>query len=213
MGDTKIEWVAGEDGTPGKSWNPIRGCTRVSAGCKHCYAERMATRFSQPGMPFYGIAQMQAGEPHWTGNIEILPKELERPRHWRKPCRIFVCSMSDLFHEALGTDVIQAVIDTIQRAPQHTYILLTKRAERMAAVLPHLRLLGGKKWQDRPPSNVWVGVSTENQEMADARIPLLLDTPAALHWVSYEPALGPVDFTPWLYGAPKVELIVVGGES
>lgn len=201
MSATTIQWTD-------KVWNPVRGCSRVSRGCEHCYAERIAARFSGPGQPFYGFATDRSiipGSPRggvagrWTGDVELVPEKLEEPLHWKKPRRVFVDSMSDLFHEKLSNEDISRVFDVMNRASQHTFQVLTKRPARMfawadgglsAGAWPALNI--------RPSPNVWLGVSVEDQKTADKRIPLLLQTPAALRFVSYEPALGPVDFDPWL---------------
>jgi protein gp37 len=202
---TSIEWTRGDDGTEGKAWNPVRGCTRVSEGCRNCYAERMAARFSgvddsdlrggtvaRP-YAFHGYAHMTPAGPRWTGRVELIPSKLDEPLHWKKPRRVFVNSMSDLFHEALTNGQINRVFSVMARAPQHTFQVLTKRPARMADYFAWARVANAtvKVW---PLPNVWLGVSVEDQATADERIPLLLQTPAAVRWVSYEPALGPVDF-------------------
>lgn len=234
--NSTIEWT---DAT----WNPVRGCSRVSPGCENCYAERVAARFSGGGQPYHGLAFMKLktiGEddtsartvPRWTGRVRLVPEHLADPLKWRRPRRIFVNSMSDLFHENLSDDEIAAVFGVMAAAPLHTFQVLTKRAERMHAWF-HLWASGLKVpdweangWQpqawvcwDRtrtaaplirssawdatfmevahavrwPLPNVWLGVSVEDQQRADERIPLLLKTPAAVRFVSAEPLLGPVD--------------------
>ena len=173
MGKTKISWAT-------HSWNPITGCTKVSSGCAHCYAETMANRFKN----LY---------PDGFGKVTLHPERLEQPLHWRKPARIFVPSMGDLFHDDVSTYFISAVWEIMERAHWHTFLVLTKRPERM------YRWVDSHKSSGAPMlPNVWLGVSVENQQAADERIPLLLQVPAALHWVSYEPALGPVDLSRWL---------------
>jgi protein gp37 len=164
MSDTTIPWAT-------KSWNPVVGCTPVSAGCDHCYGKRIYERF-HPGRSFAEVHTIEA--------------RLEEPLHWRKPQRVFVCSMSDLFNHAVPLDVINHVWQTMLLAKQHTFIVLTKRPERMLRTLNLFGLV---------LPNVWLGVTAENQEMADERIPLLLKTPAAVRFVSIEPALGRVDLT------------------
>jgi protein gp37 len=176
----------------------------------------MAGRFCGPGKPFEGFVQIgkngQPG-PHWTGKVELVENHLEDPLHWRKPQRVFVNSMSDLFHEALPDEAIDRIFAVMALCPQHTFQVLTKR--RMQEV-----------WSRCGPlPNVWLGVSVEDQATADERIPLLLQTPAPVRFVSYEPALGPVDFThlPFKPGAARtldalrcpsrVSWIIVGGES
>jgi protein gp37 len=182
---TSIEWT---DCT----WNPVRGCSRVSEGCRNCYAERRAARFSAAPLfgisgrkaPFEGFAEMTPSGPRWTGRVELIASKLDEPLRWRKPRRVFVNSMSDLFHEALDDDDIDRVFAVMKAASRHTFQVLTKRADRMCRY--------GHLTEVVP--NVWLGVSVEDQKTADERIPLLLETPAAVRFVSYEPALGPVDF-------------------
>jgi protein gp37 len=123
--DSKIEWT---DST----WNPLRGCSRVSPGCQHCYAERVAARFRGPGQRFEGLVKTHpSGEPRWTGKIQLVPGKLDEPLRWRRPRRIFVNSMSDLFHEGVPDEYIAAVFGVMAACPQHTFQILTKRAERM----------------------------------------------------------------------------------
>jgi protein gp37 len=227
-GNTKIEWAE-------KVWNPVRGCTRVSEGCRNCYAERVAARFSGPGQPYEGVATMhnvdyaRHGQPlkivkeaRWTGKIVTVPEALGTPLRWRKPARIFVNSMSDLFHEGVPDEFIDRIYGVMCLAKQHQFLILTKRPKRALEYLKsHLcvmrwgywaakathDLMGGEEGTlhtavektitqppEWPPKNIWLGVSVEDQATADARIPLLLATPAAVRWVSYEPALGLVDF-------------------
>lgn len=191
---TSIEWTE-------VTWNPVRGCSRVSQGCRHCYAERQAGRFSIPGQSFHGFVQRTDGKPHWTGQVELIPEKLTEPLRWKRPRKVFVNSMSDLFHENLSDGAIAAVWSVMEQTPQHTYQVLTKRPDRMVRfLLEPLRAL----------PNVWLGVSVENQRAANNRIPYLLAAPAALRFVSYEPALGPVDFR--LAGA-AFDWLIIGGES
>lgn len=205
MADTKIEWTD-------KTWNPVRGCSRVSAGCMRCYAEGQAHRFSGPGQPYEGLTKMTSHGVAWTGVVRTVPEMLEAPLHWSKPARIFVNSMSDLFHEDVPDEFLPEVFAVMAASSRHTYQALTKRAERMREVLnDHIFFdaveciarqqyrvrLSGDDW---PLRNVWLGVSVEDQATADERIPLLLQTPAAVRWISAEPLLGPVDLTPFLYG-------------
>jgi len=174
---TKIEWC---DAT----WNPVRGCTRVSQGCENCYAERIAARFSAEGLPYHGLAEMTQLGPRWTGKVELVREELDRPLHWRKPRRILVCSMGDLFHEGVTSQHIERVIETFDRAPQHTYLVLTKRPKRMLEVYRHCL------W----PPNAWVGVSVEDQKTATERLWALAEMSIPrVRFVSYEPALGPLN--------------------
>jgi protein gp37 len=125
---SKIEWTD-------VSWNPVRGCSRVSEGCRHCYAERQAMRFRGSGKPFENVVD----EYGWTGKVELIEHKLEEPLHWRKPRRIFVNSMSDLFHEALSFDDISRVYGVMQQANWHTYQILTKRERRLYEFTAWLR--------------------------------------------------------------------------
>jgi protein gp37 len=212
----KIEWTE-------KTWNPIRGCSRVSDGCVNCYAEEIAARFSGPGKPYEGLAKRINHDARWTGKVRFIEERLDAPLHWKKPSRIFVNSMSDLFHEKVKDEWIDSIFAVMATACQHTFQVLTKRPARMADYAQALadgrrslppvwdaREQRERHWAGLPP-NVWLGVSVEDQATADERIPLLLETPAAVRWVSYEPALGPVDFSSWLGGG--LDWIVVGGES
>lgn len=193
---TAIEWT---DAT----WNPLRGCTRVSAGCQHCYAEKVAARFSGPGQPYEGLIHPRTRG--WNGQIKMLPHLLRQPLSWKKPRRIFVNSMSDLFHGSVPAEFIDAVFAVMAQAPHHTFQVLTKRPDRMLAYLSEPWRLENiyAQWcgtsgsppeaEDWPLPNVWLGVSVENQATADERIPLLLQCPAAVRWLSCEPLLGRVD--------------------
>lgn len=225
---SKIEWT---DAT----WNPIRGCSRVSEGCRNCYAERIAARFAGAGQPFQDVAFASGGREvgfkieslaksgkstGWTGEVRFIPELLEQPLYWRRPRRIFVNSMSDLFHEKVEKDWLDQIFAVMIVCPQHTFQILTKRPTRMKDYLCHVagqdmekhmaNLRPGYGRLDWPWRNVWVGVSVEDQKTADERIPLLLQTPAAVRWVSYEPALEPVDFSAW---PKRVWLRVVGNDG
>ena len=211
MADTAIEWTD-------KTWNPMAGCSIVSAGCANCYAMKMAARVESmqwahaaAGRPtndkYEGLTKKVNGKTVWTGRVNFNESALALPLTWKKPKRIFVNSMSDLFHEDVSMDWIIDVFTIMALSPQHTFQVLTKRPERMRHVLRNDRCIeldilknahkyqggisGGWGW---PLPNVWLGVSVEDQATADARIPELLKTPAAVRFVSYEPALGPVDF-------------------
>lgn len=254
------------------SWNCVRGCSRISEGCRNCYAERIAARFSDPG-PFATFAErkytLKTGgsksnwEPHWTGKVELIESKLDEPLHWKKPRRIFVNSMSDLFHEALSDSNLLGIFTVMGNShiatgnkTTHQFQILTKRADRMQKFCSRLRwktglafaeiagrtqilnnmpyLEGYDPWvsmknggpeppkelqQGWMPPQIWLGVSVENQATADERIPLLIQTPAAVHFVSYEPALGAVDFEQFpmktLDGGenPGIDWVIVGGES
>lgn len=199
MGKTAIEWTD-------HVWNPVRGCTRVSEGCRNCYAERVAARFSGPDQPYEGSTTLTPHGPRWTGKVRLVEEALSLPLTWRKPRRIFVNSMSDLFHEGLSDADIDRVFAVMgacdHRGLGHVFQILTKRPARMRAYMNdralHAWNLPRISQDYRQPRNVWLGGSIEDQATADARVPILLDTPAAVRFVSYEPALGPVDLRPWL---------------
>jgi protein gp37 len=205
---TGISWT---DAT----WNPVRGCSRVSEGCRNCYAERVAARFSGPGQPYEGLADRARKGSKWTGAVRLIPEHLADPLKWKRPRRIFVNSMSDLFHESLKNEQIAAVFGVMAMAGRHTFQVLTKRARRMrewfewaqsaeedpTSTIMKEAICWGDVGDampvvfDRPPwplPNVWIGASVESQEPADERIPDLLATPAAVRFLSCEPLLGPV---------------------
>jgi protein gp37 len=176
-----IEWTE-------STWNPVTGCNKISPGCKHCYAERMAERLQAMGQPNYRDGF----------KLTLQPKMLELPLHWKKPQTIFVNSMSDLFHKDVPLEYIQRVFDVMRRAHWHRFQVLTKRSERLAELNSDI------EWSD----NVWMGVSVENVNYVD-RIDDLRSTSAAVKFLSLEPLLGPL---------PKLELkginwVIVGGES
>jgi protein gp37 len=234
VGETSIEWTD-------RVWNPVTGCTKVSAGCKNCYAERVFPRA-------YGTSRKFT-------DVLMHPDRLEQPLRWRKPQRIFVNSMSDLFHEDVSEEFIDRVFVVMMIARQHKFQILTKRPERMRNYVLDPATIGrviadfhdvtksldGSHVRTRNHadgmggfmlSNVHLGVSVEDQKTADERIPLLLETPAAVRFVSYEPALVAVDFLSmprvgahhdWLTGeketarektsTPALDWIIIGGES
>lgn len=185
-------------GWTNKTWNPVRGCERVSEGCRKCYAEVLAARHSYPGGWGEGIAKFveRPGgkkEARWTGVMQTVESALGYPISLRAPARIFVNSMSDLFHKDVPVEFIDQVFAVMESvgAGRHVFQLLTKRAERMREYLRD-------RWSGSPVPvamrrNIWVGVSAEDQATFDERVPLLLDTPAAVRWVSLEPLLGRID--------------------
>jgi protein gp37 len=205
MGDkTGIEWT---DAT----WNPVSGCSKVSQGCKHCYAEALFPR-PYPGRKFT--------------DVRCHPERLKQPICWARPRRIFVNSMSDLFHELVPFEFIDQVFGVMAATPRHAYQILTKRPERMLEYLSlatpgrmhrvwaaeaefkrHER--DGRVHVTWPLANVWLGVSVEDQENLEARLPLLQQTPAAIRFLSCEPLLGPLE----LKGVLSLDWIIVGGES
>jgi len=206
---TGIEWTEA-------TWNPVTGCSKVSQGCKHCYAEREWPRLSAP-RPKPNIYTGRA-----FTDVMCHPEKLGIPLRWTKPRMIFVNSMSDLFHESVPDEFILHVFH-IMAAGRHTFQVLTKRPERMMQFLNNYQHL-----RSRPLPNVWLGVSVEDQATADERIPLLLQTPAAVRWISAEPLLGPINFDSDLRdglhalgcgdkdcscGDRGIDWLVVGGES
>ena len=164
---SSIQWT---DAT----WNPVRGCSIVSPGCTNCYAMKQAHRFNGLGQPYEGLTRLTSKGPVWTGTIRLVPEALDQPLRWRRPRRIFVNSMSDLFHEDVPEDFLIATFGAMFMANQHIYQILTKRPERMCRFLTD-----AGQWVSNPRRNIWLGVSCEDQATADERIPLLLQTPAA----------------------------------
>lgn len=181
MGErTTIEWT-------NATWNPITGCSKISPGCKHCYAERLAKRL------------MEMGNARYRQGFRLTLHQdlLDLPLRWRRPRMIFVCSMSDLFHEQVPIGFIRSVFATMERAPWHIYQVLTKRAKRLAEVTRSLSL----------PPNVWVGVSVESHDYL-WRVDYLRQVPAHIRFLSCEPLLGPLHLD--LTG---IHWVIVGGES
>jgi len=233
---TNIEWTD-------KTWNPIIGCSKLSAGCQNCYAVTMANRLSHnPSTPQY--AGLTRSATTWAGTTRLVESELTKPLKWKRGCRIFVGSMTDLFHDATRDEWIDRVFAVAALCPQHTFQILTKRPARMLEYFtkPHrpgqfLTVLDGGEIIDTPSAsvrahsamcdllptvpgdvlnravrliderdgdgdgfirrwplpNVWLGVTVENQEAANGRIPLLLKTPSAKRFISVEPMIGPID--------------------
>lgn len=219
---TAIEWTAVPDGhggfKRGATWNPLRGCTAVSAGCDNCFAASIALRFSAPGLPYEGLAtQGEGGHPEWTGKIMLVPDHLADPLRWREPRGVFVNSMSDLFHPGVPIGFIDQVFAVMAAARRHTFQVLTKRPQIMANYLadPGVQerieragddLAGTLGWCNLggdwpgfpwPLPNVWVGASVENQR-ATSRINALMRCPATVRFLSCEPLLGPLDLSRWL---------------
>ncbi|MBP6818293.1 MAG: phage Gp37/Gp68 family protein [Ferrovibrio sp.] len=241
--NSSIEWT---DAT----WNPVRGCTRVSEGCRNCYAEIMAARFSKPGQWGHGIATMVKlpdgkTDHRWTGAIAWADSQVMLPLQWTRPRRIFVNSTSDLFHDQVKEEWLDHIFAVMMLSPQHTFQILTKRPDRMAMYMTAPRrsaniaravvdmaiadpsLLKRDPWPvasigdiDLPDDiemaywplpNVWLGTSVEDQASFNDRYPHLLETPAAVRFISAEPLLGPItlDNLP----VPRPDWVICGGES
>lgn len=196
MAKSKIEWTD-------RVWNPVTGCTKISPGCQNCYAERMAKRLA-------GRCGYPKDEPF---RVTLHPERLEEPLRWKKPSRVFVSSIGDLFHEKVHPYDIMRIFNVMAQAKQHTFMVLTKKPENLLAFYKRLRpgvtipgpyfsICGkGQGYAGSPPrlpDNIWIGVTAENQEQADKRIPVLLQIPAAVRFVSCEPLLGAVDLEPWM---------------
>jgi len=218
---TSIEWT---DAT----WNPIRGCSRVSDGCRNCYAERVAARFSGAGQAYEGLARMTDEGPRWTGEVRLVEEHLEDPLRWTRPRRIFVNSMSDLFHHELSDREVLRVFEVIRASharalsggPRHTFQLLTKRANRMLEFCSRLRFdasghgrlylgdVGRAYTWTSVLDRLWLGVSVEDRATLH-RVDMLRQTPAAVRFLSLEPLLedlGEVDLR-------GIHWVIVGGES
>lgn len=220
--NTKIEWTEA-------TWNPIRGCSMApgseTGGCLNCYAARQAIRHASPGGAYEGLARMTDSGPRWTGKILPVIDNWEEPLHWKSPRRVFVNSMSDLFHGNVKGEWIEQIFATMELAVAlhgHTFQILTKRPENARRFFTETAFgrgyAKGIATGAEGYRHIWLGVSVENQATADARIPELLKTPAAVRWVSYEPALGSVDFGGHFLDNragtwPGIDWVVCGGES
>jgi len=204
---TKIEWAT-------ETWNPIIGCSKISPGCQNCYAERMAVRLANMNHVAYYQAVTCPG-PHqqpnkWNGKTYLVESALNKPFMWKKPRRIFVCSMSDLFHESVPFEWISMVYECVASNPQHTFLFLTKRPERMKSYFDYIQKTfkdAGSQYIQLP--NLYLGVTAENQEQANKRIPILLQIPAAKRFVSIEPMLESVTLKQINY----LDWVIVGAES
>lgn len=178
---SKIEWTE-------STWNPVTGCTKISAGCQHCYAERLAYRLKAMGQPNYANGFKVTTHPHM----------LELPLTWKRPQMIFVNSMSDLFHEDIPLEFITKVFDVMQKAHWHTFQILTKRAERLEELSPLLR------WSD----NIWMGVTVESSSYV-SRIDHLRRTNAKTRFISFEPLISSINNS----DLDDIDWVIVGGES
>ena len=220
-----IEWTE-------STWNPITGCTLVSPGCTNCYAMRLAGGRLRHHPSRKGLTRVtKDGRVLWNGQVRFNEQWIQQPLSWRRPRRVFVCAHGDLFHEDIPDEWIDRVFAVMGIALWHTFQVLTKRAERMRSYLDSrsksveywekpARELGHtfNKWKmvgtticllPFPPPNIWLGVSVEDQKRANERIPLLLDTPAAVRFVSAEPLLGPISDL----RTRNLDWVIVGGES
>lgn len=229
MGDRSgISWC---DAT----WNPIVGCSVISPGCTNCYAMKQAARIERmnPKSHYVGTTIETKAGAVWSGKLVLAPEHiLTLPLRWRRARKIFVNSMGDVFHEDSKTEWIDTVLAIAGLSPHHIFQILTKRSQDMMRYMrdPNTReRIGGAmfkfvegsdigekarkiraSFKVYPFQNVWFGASAEDQDRADLRIPDLVDTPAAVRFISYEPALGPINFMPWI---GQIDLIIYGGES
>lgn len=179
---TKIEWAT-------ETWNPITGCSPISEGCENCYAERMAQRLN-------GRYGYPADEPF---RVTYHPDRLEQPLKWKKPRRIFTCSMGDIFHDGVQVDWIDSIVGIMEQCKHHTFIILTKRPENIEEkVFAYYHNEVRRLFESGFPDNIWLGVTAENQKRADERIPILLQIPAAVRFASVEPMLEPIDIEHFL---------------
>ena len=217
---SSIEWT---DAT----WNIVTGCSRVSAGCENCYAERLAATRLRHHPSRQGLTDHNG---RWTGGVRFNPGWLDQPIRWSRPRRIFVCAHSDLFHENVPVEWVDKIFAVMAMCPSHTFQILTKRPRRMhdyivqfdgdeamERVIGQAEFIAGSRGAEVVMNatmvalpNVWIGVSAEDQAAADSRIPALLETPAAVRWLSAEPLLGPMEIDDHLAG---LDWVVAGGES
>ena len=230
---SSIEWLDG-----GATWPVIRGCSKCSEGCDNCWAIRDAHLHAGSPHPkarahFEGLTVIQNGRPNWSGTVRLDESVLDWPLRWKQPRKVFVASSADLFHERVTLAMRKRVFNVMREAPQHTYLILTKRAEEMFCFF---------RWWimqnvEQLPANWWPGVSVENQQRAEERVFWLRKIPSSLRWISYEPALGPIFWegilrdwcpeccrlhkpgwhdcpTPECDGRPRgINWVVIGGES
>jgi len=225
---TKISWAT-------ETWNPVVGCSRISAGCKNCYAAEAAKSARLQQFPQYQNVK------DWDGTVEFVESQLNKPLSWRSPQTIFVCSMSDLFHENVEDEWRDQIFAVMAIATQHTFQLLTKRPEQMKEYFQHESRLTRVSYQiyeiqrkelersgkqikfDHPLTfplpNVWLGTSVENRKAANDRIPLLLMCPATVRFLSCEPLLEAINIKDYLsadneeFGHPGIDWVIIGGES
>lgn len=210
---SKIEWTD-------ETWNPIIGCSKISTGCENCYAEKMAERIasiacskhlvfspswmSDTDRAYTDVVKLWHDPKSektywkgWNGKTAFFESALEKPLHWKKPRKIFVCSMGDLFHESVPLKWVARIMKTVKLSPQHIFMFLTKRHKRMAAFFSRYYF----PWNEDALPNLWLGVTAENQAMADWRIPTLLQIRAAKRFVSVEPMLGAINIADDCYSS------------
>jgi len=233
---SKIEWTD-------KTWNPVIGCSKISEGCENCYAEKMAFRLTNMlkntknhisnEINTSCIAYSSIIENgKWNGKTALRKDKLQEPSKWKKPCKIFVCDMGDLFHESVPFQWIDKIFTVCACNPHHIFQLLTKRPERALKYFnwkepdwanEGMREDDGvkipfKDWK-WPLDNVWIGVTVENQEQSEIRIPLLSKIPVRIKYISCEPLLGPIDLSEIIYEGQKIyplkfiNWVIAGGES
>jgi len=191
---TDISWVRNPDGAQGETINPIIGCSKCSPGCANCYAERMAARLSTMDGPVGNRYRQVITDGHWNGKAVFCPEVIDEVLRRKKPTTYFVGSMTDLFHESVQIGWMTHILDTIRDSPQHKFIFLTKRPERIIPMFyGNHATRPGYTWRYSQPGtiipNLGLGVTVCNQSEADVKIPLLLQTPAAMRFVSIEPML------------------------
>ena len=204
------------------SWNFLRGCTRKSLGCVNCYAAHISARFSKPGEPYDGLAEFRDGKPQWSGEVRLIEKHLDDPLKWKKSRVMFVNSMSDTFHESVPDEWLDEAFDNMERCPDHTFLLFTKRTERMKMYLAN-------RYPDGVPEHIWPGTTVEHNDYR-FRAQILAEIPAAVRFLSCEPLLGDLDLENFLERrSPRVppgeyrpnqwkrerliDWVMVGGES
>lgn len=188
MADTRIEWAT-------KTWNPVTGCRQISPGCDYCYAKTIAEELQGKGYRSYARGF----------DVTLQRHRLLDPHDWFEPERVFVNSMSDLFHKDIPDWYLKQIWEVMKDAKLHTYMILTKRMHRAVKRIRDLELALAK--------HIWIGTSVENQKFADNRIPSLITLDASVKFLSCEPLLGPVDLSPWLFPEPQIDWVIVGGES
>ena len=189
---SRIEWTD-------QTWNPVTGCSKVSAGCRNCYAERFAKR----------LQSMAVHKYRHGFNVTLHPDTLDEPKKWRKPRRVFVNSMSDLFHEDVPLEFIQRVFKVMDEHPQHQFQILTKRPERVK----EKQYAYARETKNGWPDNVWIGTSIEEQKVLESRIIHLSNIDAKIRFLSIEPLIGKVSLDGWLDPPNLIHWVIVGGES